>query len=359
MIQATFVMEQHLGHRAYYENMRHFIDPVAQLQARWVEITYTSAESLWQRLPWLPHSLRAALIGREQVYQGLGGQATDVAVFNTQVPAVLGGGMVRNQPYVLCTDITPIQYDAMAMHYGHQADRDGPLKRYKHWANVRTMQRAAKIVPWSHWTANSIVADYGVDPNRVEVISPGVDLQVWQPLAERTSGPMRILFVGGDLYRKGGDDLLTAFRALPSGSAELVLVTRTELPHEPGVFVYNNMRPNTPELIALCQSCDVFVLPTKAEAFGIAAVEASALGLPVVATNVGGLTDIVVDGETGLTVKPGDVEQLTRHLRLLAGNRELRERLGRAARMRAEARFDAKANASRMAALLQEIVASR
>jgi glycosyltransferase involved in cell wall biosynthesis len=52
---------------------------------------------------------------------------------------------------------------------------------------------------------------------------------------------------------------------------------------------------NTSDLIALFQICDVFVLPREAEAFGIAAVEASAAGLPVIATAGGGLTDIVVD----------------------------------------------------------------
>jgi glycosyltransferase involved in cell wall biosynthesis len=170
-------------------------------------------------------------------------------------------------------------------------------------------------------------------------------------------GPLQILFVGGDLARKGGEDLLAAFRALAPGSAELHLVTRAPLPPEPGVRVYNDLRPNSPELIALYRACDLFVLPTKAEAFGIAAVEASAAGLPVIATAVGGLTDIVIDGETGLHMPPGDVAMLTRHLRLLIEDPALRRRLGLAARARAEARFDARVNAARIVDLLQEIVA--
>ena len=58
-----------------------------------------------------------------------------------------------------------------------------------------------------------------------------------------------------------------------------------------------DLNPNDGALLSLYQSSDLFVLPTEAEAFGIAAIEASAVGLPVIATRVGGLTDVVVDGE--------------------------------------------------------------
>ena len=62
-------------------------------------------------------------------------------------------------------------------------------------------------MPWSTWTRRSLVEEYGVDPQRVEVVPPGIDLERWAP-GERREGPPRILFVGGDLYRKGGATLL-------------------------------------------------------------------------------------------------------------------------------------------------------
>lgn len=359
MLSATFVMEQHIGHRAYYENLRRFIEPNPLIQSNWVEVTYEGDVSRWTSLPLLPTNVRGSLVGRSQARRGLGQRAADVAVFNTQVPAVLCGETLHRQPYVICTDITPIQYDELAEHYGHRPDNCGLVKWYKHRANARILQGAAKVVPWSIWTARSIVEDYGVDASRVEVISPGVDLDVWKPAPVEHVGPVRILFVGGDFHRKGGDELLAAFRTLPTGSAELLLVTRTELPSERGVTVYHDMRPNSPELITLYQSCDVFALPTKAEAFGIAAVEASATGLPVLATGVGGLTDIVIDGETGCLFPPGDVRALTDHLRCLVADRNLRRRLGRGARAWAEELFDARRNASRMATLLEQIVMER
>lgn len=348
-------MEQHIGHRAYYENLRRFVDQSPELQADWVEVTYAQPGSLWERVPLLPQRFKGTLVGREQVRRGLRRHPSDVWLFNTQVPAALAGRMVQERPYLLCTDITPRQYDTMAAAYGHAPDGDGLLSRYKHRANVRLLQGAARLLPWSGWVRDGLVTDYGVDPRRIEVIPPGVDIEKWRPAPEnRGRTTPRILFVGGDLARKGGDLLLDAFRGLPPGLAELVLVTRTAVPTEPGVTVYNHLRPNSPELVALYQSCDLFVLPTRAEAFGIAAVEAAATGLPVVATQVGGLPEIVAEGETGFLVAPDDARALRARLNPLLENTPLRLQMGHAARQRVLARFDARRNAARIVEILRE-----
>lgn len=92
-----------------------------------------------------------------------------------------------------------------------------------------------------------------------------------------------------------------------------------------------------------------------AEAFGIAAVEATALGLPVIATKVGGLVDIVSEGESGFLIPPGDSQKLSEKLRLLVDNASLRTQFGQAARERAIMYFDARKNAARMAEILCHI----
>ena len=359
MINVTFLMEQHVGHQTFYQNLRRFIEPSTQLNSKWVGITYyTEPGYLWERLPFLPAQIRASLTARMQVRNGLRQTPYDVALFNTQVPAVLGSAFLKKQPYVICTDITPIQYDGMGEHYNHHSDGNTLLSRYKHWKNVNIFKGAARILPWSSWVRDSLIADYGVDPNRIEVVPPGVDTDKWHHTPNRShDGPVRILFVGGDLYRKGGQLLLDAFRSLPTGTAELILVTRTEVTPTEGVTVYNNMQPNTPELMALYQSSDIFVLPTQAEAFGIAVVEASATGLPVVATNIGGLPYIVKNGETGFIIQVQDQAALTNRLHQLIENHEMRKRFGRAARQRAETHFDAEKNAMRVMQILQDVAA--
>lgn len=354
-LRATFLMEQHIGHRSYYLNLRRYIDLQSEVQASWVEVTYEQNGVLGTALKMLPKRLSGPLAGSSQVIQGLR-RPYDIAVFNTQVPAALSLGRARRRPAVLCLDITPIQYDQMADLYQHPTDRFELVRRLKHNANHRLLGNADRLLPWSSWVRDSLVADYHVDPAKIEVLPPGVDLDFWVPDENRRGSLPRILFVGGDFHRKGGALLLEAFQALAPRSAELVLVTRSELPAIPGVRVYNHLQPNSPELIQLYQSCDIFVLPTQAEAFGIAAVEACAAGLPVIATRVGGLRDIVLDGENGYLVPVQDPGTLTRRLEALITDPEMRRRLGLKSRQHASHHFDARKNAARMLEILVEIV---
>ena len=287
MIRTTFLMEQHIGHYSYYQNLRRFIDRAPEVQATWVPITYHKQHSWLNWMP-LPTGLRGTLVGRKQVEEGLSSTPYDIAVFNTQVPASLGFQWLNKMPYVVCTDITPIQFDKMGRHYGHEQDKIGFVADAKHRTNMRMFDNAKRILPWSNWTAKSLIEDYDVAPERIQVLPPGVDITTWKPdNNQRLSVLPRILFVGGDFERKGGNLLLEAFRKLPRNSAELHIVTQDKLTPEPGVMIYSNMRPNSLELTKLYQSCHIFCLPTHAEAFGIVAVEASAAGLPLVTSNVG------------------------------------------------------------------------
>jgi glycosyltransferase involved in cell wall biosynthesis len=84
---------------------------------------------------------------------------------------------------------------------------------------------------------------------------------------------------------------------------------------------------------------DIYAQPSVAEGLGIAALEAMSLAIPVVASDVGGLREIVVNGETGFLVPPRDAAQLAAHLKELACNAELRQKMGEAARRRAAEKF--------------------
>jgi glycosyltransferase involved in cell wall biosynthesis len=359
MIDVTFIMEQHIGHRAYYENLRGPIEKKPDVHATWVEVTYTNQNSVWQRAPFLPAQVKGTMIGRSQVQQGLK-ISGDAIFFNTQVPAVLAGNIGRKTPFIVATDITPIQYDSMGEFYGHKSNRKGPINYYKHLRNAQIYRKAAYIFPWSSWAGKSLVNDYGVDPRRIEVIPPGVDINTWRPAEFPESHPFRILFVGGDFKRKGGFLLLEAFQELlkrfSPEQVELALVTRSPVPSIHGIRVYSDYQPNSPELIRLYQSSDLFVLPTYAEAFGIAAVEAIATGLPVITTSIGGLTDIVDNGRTGFLVEPGKVQPLLDHMIPFIENRALHNDMSRASRARAERLFNATTNATRVVQFIHEAV---
>jgi glycosyltransferase involved in cell wall biosynthesis len=93
------------------------------------------------------------------------------------------------------------------------------------------------------------------------------------------------------------------------------------------------------ELEALFSSAAVVACPSRREGFGVTCLEAMAHGKPVVASAVGGLLDLVVDGETGLLVPPRNTPGLRRALERLLGDGGLRRRLGTAGRERALERF--------------------
>jgi glycosyltransferase involved in cell wall biosynthesis len=355
MTLTTFIMEQHIGHRSYYENLRRYIDQSANIDPEWIEVTYQESWGRSKTLRFIPERLRGSLDGRAQVRNALMHTNSDIAFFNTQVPAALGGSLARKLPYVLSTDITPKQYDSMATLYGHKPDSKGLISRYKHFVNKKLFRGASFLFPWSSWAAESLIDDYHVELQKVEVLPPGVDTNFWIPANNPENERVRILFIGGDFYRKGGLDLMEAFRSLPAGMAELVLVTHSAIELGEGISVYKDMKPNTAELVELCQTCDVFVLPSKAEAFGIAAVEASALGLPVIAAKVGGLGDIVADGENGYLIPPGDRAALAQRLLVLAENPSLRRAYGMTSRQRAIRSFDARKNSSRLIDILHEV----
>ena len=157
----------------------------------------------------------------------------------------------------------------------------------------------------------------------------------------------RILFVGGHFERKGGPQLLEWFLAHGQGRCELHVVTRTPPDASaPGLHVYTDLETNDPRLIQLYHECHVFALPTLADCYSVASIEAMATGLPVILTNVGGAGEIVTDGVDGYSVEPGDSAALAQRLEEMISDPLRAIAMGEAARQTAERRFDARNFAS-------------
>jgi glycosyltransferase involved in cell wall biosynthesis len=116
--------------------------------------------------------------------------------------------------------------------------------------------------------------------------------------------------------------------------------------------VHADLGPNSPELIALYHSAQIFCLPTRGDCLPMVLSEAGAAGLPAVSTAVAGIPEIVRDGETGLLVPVGDVAALTRALRILVDDPALRRKLGSAAQDLVSAEYDAEKNVHRLVDLV-------
>jgi len=168
-----------------------------------------------------------------------------------------------------------------------------------------------------------------------------------------------ILFFGDATLDKGAWELADAYKRLDD-PPPLVLVGRCyidELNERPGVHT-TGAWPHRLAIEALRRSLFTVAPSLWPEPFGIVALEAAAAGKPVVASDIGGLRDIVVDGETGLLVPPGDRPALAAAMQRLIGDPGLRERLGAAARERA-ASFSPAAIVPRFEAAYDIAAASR
>lgn len=222
-----------------------------------------------------------------------------------------------------------------------------------------TFHRARLCVGWSNWARRSFVTDYGVPEDRTRVVAPGVDLTLWRlPTRNSTTGLPRLLFVGGDFERKGGKLLLEVYRQHFRNRCELDLVTRENVPEEPGVRVHRGLTAGSAPLLELYRNASVFVLPTHGDCFSIASIEAMAVGLPVVVTSVGGISDIVEQDRSGFLIEPRDGASLRGALEALVGDAGKRAAFGARGRELVEQRFDAEKTAQRLLELMSEAARS-
>lgn len=263
---------------------------------------------------------------------------------------------------ILYQDYAPLKDTSLLAWYGYSTSRESLSGRTSYFFQQWFARRADICVLFSKWAKDIMVHECGVAEERVHVVPPGSDLELWQhrPKAANPSEKPQILFVGGDFRRKGGDLLLKTYAEHFAGIAELNLVTKqapADVP--PGVHLYTDMRSNDPRLQQLYEQCDVFALPTRADFSPLAAIEAMALGRPVISTRVGGIPEIVRDGETGFIIQPDDEAALKETLHVLLTNGEMRRQMGANGRDTVEREFNIEANVAQLLSIIKVAVDQR
>jgi glycosyltransferase involved in cell wall biosynthesis len=202
---------------------------------------------------------------------------------------------------------------------------DVELARRAPWL-ARSVLRGARLVIAASTALAESASTLGA--RDVRVIPSGVDLP---DEVGAEADPPHVLYAGRLSAEKGVFELVEAAEGL-----ELVVAgdgpLRTRVPGALGFVPHD-------ELQRLYARAAVVACPSRREGFGVACLEAMAHGRPVVATDVGGLRDLVTDGETGLVVPPRDPAALRGALERLLGDPGLRRQLGAAGRERARERF--------------------
>jgi glycosyltransferase involved in cell wall biosynthesis len=270
--------------------------------------------------------------------------------------------LLRNEPEALMVAYNEPAVAGFAPHRTIvRFDWTTPLPRYWDWPLwLSRFQRARYLFPSDSERQSFLDQHARIPASQLVVIPNAVDLEVFKPgkLALRggSDRSLRVGFAGQWSAGKGLQILLQAWKELRSSlpTADLCLAGG------PRLWKRHREAPGTRESEArvqemerehlLCSygsisrakmpdfwnSVDIAVVPSLSEAFGLVALEALGCGVPVIASAIGGLKEVIVDGDCGLLVPPGDTAALVRALRLLLTDESLRLRLGAAARARAQ-----------------------
>ena len=209
-----------------------------------------------------------------------------------------------------------------------------------------------RILACSRFMERTLVEQFPSLNGRIECLVGGVDLDRFQPRVEAFAGrggADRVVgYVGRLSPEKGVREFLEAARAVLRNESAVRFVIvgdgplRAEVESEAARWGAGRIEllGERDDVETILPGFDVVAVPSRIDAFGLVSVEAMASGRPVVAFAVGGIPEVVVPGETGLLVAPGDTAAFARAVLDLLRREEERERMGRAGRARAEALFD-------------------
>ncbi len=207
-------------------------------------------------------------------------------------------------------------------------------QRFYHRLLIRVYEKiglnaASRIVVVSPSTEDWLLKAHTIPPHKILTILNGIDTTTFSPTAPPSSPPpFRLLFVGKPSYRKGADRLATIMKNLGADFELYCATGHHRLAHPPPGSVDVGWLEDDAALADLYRSAHALLAPSRLEGFGLAVVEASACGLPVVAADAPGLRDTVHHHETGYLVPGDDIEAYVQAIRALARDEALRTRMG-------------------------------
>ena len=234
----------------------------------------------------------------------------------------------------------------------HSGWISGRISRQVHASESWLVRESDSLIACSASMGEEISELFGPGLAQINVIRNGIDSSRW-PFATRRAhgGPRELLFFGRLEYEKGVHDLIAALPRIRRSNPGTVLTVAgdgtqqdwlIEVARKHKVLKAVNFigRADHDQLLELLHRTDVAVLPSHYEPFGIVALEAAAAGAPLVTTNVGGLGEAVIDGQTGLSCPPRDVAALAAAVRAALDDPAAAQQRAITARERLTSDFD-------------------
>lgn len=212
--------------------------------------------------------------------------------------------------------------------YLRYEEATSPLSAAAGLVERRLAKRISKIIAVSHSIKDGLVESQRIDPSKVTVIHNGIDLRKWDGIrapdrharAELglSSDDFAIVAVGRLVEFKGHEILIEAtalaasrprLRVLIAGDGPLLSELKESIDRR-GLQENVRLLGRVPDVGKLMAASDLFVFPSLKEPFGLVLLEAQAVGLPIIACDAGGASEIIEDGVTGMLVAPGDATAL-------------------------------------------------
>lgn len=216
--------------------------------------------------------------------------------------------------------------------------------------------KRAKLVVWSRF-AKRVHQELGCDPKKIVVVPPGIEKL---PVKKKKHQGFNILFVGIWFERKGGPQVLEAYRLLKKKYPKIRLFLIGQVPKGeklPKDVWHKSFLPRERLISEIFPQADVLVLvPPVAEGYGLVVLEAACLGVPSIVSRVYALPELVEDGKTGFVISPGSVKELSEKLELLIKNPHLKEKMGQQAQKRFLEKFWIEKTNEKLLKVYQEAV---
>ena len=256
-------------------------------------------------------------------------------------------GRIANAPHILCTIAMPVE--------GFEV---GPLRKTIYRFMDRLSERyVEKFIAVSGSLRDALIEGRGITPHRVVRIYNGIELDKYNPKLKEISFrnnlgiPPAVPIVGAVgrmVWQKGFEFLIKAIPDIVENAPNTRFLLVGDGPLRPDLenlarklnvydrIIFTGFRSDIPDLLS---AMNVLAVPSLLEGFPMITLEAMALATPVVATQIHGITEQIVDGKEGVLIPPRNPEALARAVTQLIADRELSARLGKAARNRVESSF--------------------
>jgi glycosyltransferase involved in cell wall biosynthesis len=329
------------GHRLTLLTQKSQVDPGIpdDVQVISVPDSHLGSQARWIPLAWnFAHTLHSLEI--EKPFDIVHFTDAREALFFAKIGRVVVGNV--NDYYA--AELMPLEY---YRHYYADWWKRWPYYFVVHQCERFVLRRMEAIIPNSDYTCKAILQAYRLDPRKLFRCNKCIDLSQYDHSPRQYSKGVMVLFVGGNMQRKGLGTLIRAAVKVTKSRPDVIFKVVGADPNLPrmqeigsrlGVkdhFEFSGWMPNS-EVQKLYRRASVFVMPSLVEAFGVVFLEAMACGTPVIGARVGGTPELIKHEENGLLVEPDDSEELSNAILRILDDPKLAARLGENGRRTAE-----------------------